>query len=73
MSANRSHSRPLSRWWLGGRETCDFCLQLYVLEMETRCAQCDRSVCPMCVTEVQASHLLLCPECDGGGEDPDGG
>lgn len=73
MSVNRSRPRPPSPWWLGGRETCGFCLQFYVLEMEARCVHCDRPVCPMCVSEAEESRLLVCSECGEPGEDPDDG
>jgi len=56
-------ARPRLPWWLGGREECGFCLQLYVREMETRCTHCDRAFCPMCSGEGGTPLLMLCPPC----------
>ena len=70
MTTNRRRSRPPLPWWLDGRESCGLCLQLYVREMETRCHLCDRPTCPMCVTEVAASRLLVCSECSEAGSEP---
>jgi hypothetical protein len=60
---NPKEARSPLPWWLGGREECGFCLQVYVLEMETRCIDCDRAFCPMCFGEGRTSLLLLCPSC----------
>lgn len=35
-------------WWLGGEEVCTVCLQVYVLEVEVRCVDCDEPRCPFC-------------------------
>jgi hypothetical protein len=56
-------SPPSSPWWLGGHETCGFCLQHYALEMEARCAHCDRPLCALCGVATETGGLLLCPEC----------
>ena len=56
--------QPLrSPWWLAGEETCEFCVQQYSVEVEYRCVDCDRPVCPMCVITVRERHRVWCPEC----------
>jgi hypothetical protein len=57
---------PYQPWWIGeGSEPCPFCLQGYVLELETRCVACDRPGCLHCMTRVRRADLVgvLCPEC----------
>lgn len=49
-------------YWLGGDETCSFCLQRYHYEAEYRCVGCDRAVCPQCVVIVRLGSAW-CPEC----------
>lgn len=64
----QQHVQP--PWWLSGEETCEFCAQQYTLEVEFRCVDCDRPICPMCVVVVRESHRVVCPEChpDAAGE-----
>jgi hypothetical protein len=51
---------PMPRWV--GREQCGFCLQLYVYELELRCWECDRPLCPCCVG-ARSPGDVTCPEC----------
>ncbi len=44
-------------------ERCDFCLQPYVYELEFRCFDCDRPICPICVVTIRARRESRCPEC----------
>jgi hypothetical protein len=44
-------------------EWCPFCHQRYSSEMESRCASCDRPVCPMCVVREDHHGMGFCPEC----------
>lgn len=51
-----------THWLSGGTERCDHCGQIYVYEMEYRCAACDGPVCPLCAqTRWQAE--VHCPTC----------
>jgi DNA-directed RNA polymerase subunit RPC12/RpoP len=51
-------------WWLtAGTEQCEFCLRWYRLEAAYYCVDCDRPVCPVCVTTVRASGAVRCPGC----------
>lgn len=50
-------------WWLGGGATCGFCLQSYVLELEIRCVDCDRPMCPWCAATITERIELVCDEC----------
>lgn len=50
-------------WWLGGgEEECPHCGQLYVLEVEFRCPDCDGPSCPHC-RKRHAEDRDVCPEC----------
>lgn len=50
-------------WWLAdGDEECPHCGQLYYIELEFRCPDCDRAVCPHCKKKHAQGHYL-CPEC----------
>lgn len=49
-----------------GHEACGFCRQSYHYEMEIRCVDCDRPVCPVCVVRVRESREWHCPECRAG-------
>jgi hypothetical protein len=55
-------------WWLGGGESCGFCLLDYSYEVEFRCDDCDRPVCPECVVVVSERAVIICPECRAEGE-----
>jgi hypothetical protein len=48
MTPPRSDPAYTPPWWLGGEERCPVCLQVYVLEMEVRCVNCDGPHCPLC-------------------------
>ena len=52
-------------WWLSdGDEECPHCGQLYIVEVEFRCPECDGSLCPHCkVVHVEGHHV--CPDCKG--------
>lgn len=50
-------------WWLGGDESCEFCLQQYDIELEYRCVECDHPICPMCVVTIRETRRVLCPQC----------
>jgi hypothetical protein len=59
---------PKLPWWAaGGLECCDFCFQGYVYEVQCRCAECDRPLCPLCAAPRERTDELLCPECGCGG------
>lgn len=50
--------------WFEGDETCPTCLQLYALEAQVRCVDCDQPFCPFCIVEVRAQPLLhRCGDC----------
>jgi len=51
----------LDRW--SGDGQCVFCLQLYVVQLEAYCADCDRPVCPLCTTHRGGAAGRVCPEC----------
>jgi hypothetical protein len=60
-------------WWIGeGSEPCPFCLQGYVLELETRCVACDRPGCMHCMVRVRSAGTVdvRCPECGDGHRAP---
>ncbi|CAN5729954.1 hypothetical protein BH23GEM11_BH23GEM11_00460 [soil metagenome] len=59
-------------WWLGGEEQCEVCLQVYVLEMEVRCVDCDGPHCPHCSVAWRERGLRGCAGC-GSEEEVDGG
>ena len=54
----------LPYWLDGGTETCDFCACRYVLQVELRCAGCDRGACEHCVVVVRGE--VTCAECREG-------
>ena len=54
---------PQIAWWSAGDQFCQFCQELYLLEAEVRCVECDRGVCPMCAVFVRVEALRLCPHC----------
>ena len=41
-------------------EQCPACLQLYVYELEVRCARCDEPACPFCAIE---ARVWICHSC----------
>ena len=50
-------------WWLGaGDEQCAHCGELYVLEVEFRCPDCDGPTCPHCKLMHAEGHFV-CPDC----------
>lgn len=52
-------------WWLeAGSESCPFCEVRYQFEIAYHCVECDRPVCPACVTEIHTTRRVYCPECD---------
>lgn len=57
------HETLVARWWLGGSETCGFCHGVYAYELEYRCCDCDRALCPNCAT-LRSQGQCVCPECD---------
>ncbi len=62
-------SRSLeSVWWLEGSEICPFCDHRYVWEMEVRCVDCDRPVCPVCLVRIRLNEFR-CPDCGDSGEE----
>jgi len=67
MAKTRSAAKPAkatgsSPWWLGGDEECAHCGQVYVLEVEFRCPECDGPSCPHCRMTHAEGHFV-CPEC----------
>lgn len=64
-------------WWLeDGTETCRFCGARYAYEVERRCTDCDRPMCPWCVVAVRERVDVRCIECRPGTGSvgaPDGG
>lgn len=63
-AAGKPAREPVPWWVEGGSETCPFCLQSYVYELEIRCHDCDSPLCPQCVvTERFALVNHLCPDC----------
>lgn len=54
--------KPLPYWLSGGTETCEFCEQLHVLQVEFRCVGCDRASCEHCIVIVETGEVL-CHEC----------
>lgn len=68
MSERSAEQAP---WWLqGGTETCDFCLASHWIEVEVRCAACDRPGCLHCMVVVREAERVWCRECAP--EDADG-
>lgn len=53
----------VDRWVERADDPCPFCLARYFLELEARCAGCDRPVCPVCAVRVRRSRVILCPAC----------
>ena len=50
-------------WWLDeGDLECPYCGQLYILELEFRCPECDSPSCRHCRTKHAEGHDV-CPEC----------
>jgi len=54
-------STSRNRW--RGHETCGFCMQTYVYELERHCFRCDRPICPLCIEVRTVREALVCPEC----------
>lgn len=64
---SRSQREP-APWWAPGdgspeSETCPYCLGVYVYELEVRCVDCDRPMCPVCAVVEQRTAVHLCVEC----------
>lgn len=58
---------PSPPYWLsGGTETCDLCVGVHVLEMQFRCAACDRGCCVSCVVLVRETREVFCSSCHAG-------
>lgn len=66
--AATSSSDPTAEasWLLHGAERCEGCEQLYAYEVEVRCVDCDRAMCPFCVVTVRGE--ATCGACDDGEE-----
>jgi hypothetical protein len=50
-------------WLYGGKEICTHCGQPYVYEMEVRCVDCDRGICPTCASSDPETAECFCPDC----------
>lgn len=50
-------------WEDDAGETCPFCHQGYAYELEVRCVDCDRPMCPLCAVRLRRRRLT-CPQCD---------
>jgi hypothetical protein len=59
------------RRWIGS-ETCSFCLQTYVVELEWHCLDCDRPLCPSCVIVRRLRAESVCPACGEGSPGAEG-
>lgn len=44
-----------------GQARCEFCEGEYSVQLEVRCAVCERPLCPLCATRARSS--FHCPEC----------
>ena len=72
MSMSQSSPAP---WWAprgsgAEAERCSFCLGVYAYELEVRCVDCDRPMCPVCAVEVRRTEVQVCLDC--GAEEPAG-
>ena len=54
--------KPLP-YWLSGEELCELCEQPHVLQVQRRCAACDRASCEHCVVVDRETGEVLCVEC----------
>lgn len=61
-SKAKSLTKPMPWWLSAGDEECPHCGQLYVLEVEFRCPDCDGPSCPHCKKR-HAEERDVCPEC----------
>jgi len=62
--------RSAAPWWAPGEsaaeaEECSVCLGLYTYELEVRCVDCDRPMCPVCAVSVRRTEVHVCFDCDG--------
>ena len=55
--------KTLPYWLAGGTDICAFCAQPHAVQVEYRCAGCDRAGCEHCVVIVRATGEALCREC----------
>ena len=55
--------KPPPYWLTGGTEICELCSSPYVLQVEYRCAACDRGLCGGCIAVDAATGEVLCAEC----------
>ena len=65
MSEPQSSAAP---WWAPGgssaeAEECSVCLGLYAYEVEVRCVDCDRPMCPVCAVTLRRSEVHVCVDC----------
>lgn len=63
--------RSAAPWWAPGgpsaeAEECSFCLGLYAYELQVRCADCDRPMCPVCAVSVRRREVRICFDCEEG-------
>ena len=54
---------PRAWWSEPGPDICEFCQQSFHVEVGYYCAECDRSVCPVCVLRLREHRTVVCPEC----------
>lgn len=57
----RSESPPY--WLAEGTETCEGCMERYVLQAELRCTGCDGAYCVHCVVVIRATREVYCATC----------
>jgi hypothetical protein len=66
MSESQSSGAP---WWApdafhSEAEECSFCFGVYAYELEVRCVDCDRPMCPVCAVSVRRTEVHVCLDCD---------
>ncbi len=55
--------KPAPYWLVDATEPCALCTHHYVLQMEYRCAACDRGVCEHCAVVIRETGEVLCSDC----------
>lgn len=62
--APRRDPAPQLAHWPEGNEICPTCLQLYAIETEVRCIDCDQPYCSFCAVTVSL-HVATyrCADC----------
>jgi hypothetical protein len=65
MSASQRSAAP---WWAPGgagaeAEACPCCFGFYAYEIEVRCADCDKPMCPLCAVSGRRIEVHVCVEC----------